>query len=135
MGGFRVRVREPVENKRLRRNMLDSGVRCGNRAASARKRLENKEAGEISHFSLERVYGAREPHQASALRFDRRAARRRTRGLDAPPSPLLCCFQLGKNGMKKWERGDAEQSKKIIRVWLAGEYLYSVGNQPQEKIQ
>jgi hypothetical protein len=26
--------------------------------------------------------------------------------------------------MKKWEQGDAEQPKKIIRVLLAGEYLY-----------
>src|SRR5271166_6583892 len=103
MGSFWVRVREPVENKRLRKEILDSGVLCGNRAASARKRLENKEAGGISHFFAGGVYGAREPHQASALRFDRRAARRRTRGLDPTPSSLLCCFQLGKNGMKKWE--------------------------------
>ncbi len=27
------------------------------------------------------------------------------RGLDPTPSPLLCCFQLGKNGMEKWEPG------------------------------
>jgi hypothetical protein len=31
--------------------------------------------------------------------------------------------------MKKWEQGDAEQPKKIIRVLLAGEYLYRGGNQ------
>jgi hypothetical protein len=27
-----------------------------------------------------------------------------TRGLDSPPSPLLCYFQLGKNEKKKWEQ-------------------------------
>ncbi len=36
MGGFRVSVREPVENKRLRRKILDSGLLYSNRAASAR---------------------------------------------------------------------------------------------------
>jgi len=36
MGGFRVSVREPVENKRLRRKILNSGLLCSNRAASAR---------------------------------------------------------------------------------------------------
>jgi len=50
MGGLRVRVREPEENRRLRRKILDCGWLSVNAAASARKRLENKEAGEISHF-------------------------------------------------------------------------------------
>ncbi|MFZ0276657.1 MAG: hypothetical protein WA651_12925 [Candidatus Sulfotelmatobacter sp.] len=51
MGGLRVSLREPVENKRRRRKILDSGLLCGgNGAARARKRLENKEAGEISPF-------------------------------------------------------------------------------------
>jgi hypothetical protein len=36
MGGFRVYVREPAENKRLRRKILDSGLLYSNRAASAR---------------------------------------------------------------------------------------------------
>jgi YD repeat-containing protein len=36
MGGFRVYVCKPVENKRLRRKNLDSGWLSGNRAASAR---------------------------------------------------------------------------------------------------
>jgi hypothetical protein len=36
MGGFRVSVREPEENKWLRRKILDSGLLCGNRASSAR---------------------------------------------------------------------------------------------------
>jgi len=36
MGGFRVYVRKPVENKRLRRKILDSGLLYSNRAASAR---------------------------------------------------------------------------------------------------
>jgi hypothetical protein len=36
MGGLRVRVREPIENKRLRRKILDSGLLSSNRAASAR---------------------------------------------------------------------------------------------------
>jgi hypothetical protein len=31
MGGLRVSVREPAENKRLRRKILDSRVLCGNR--------------------------------------------------------------------------------------------------------
>ncbi len=31
--------------------------------------------------------------------------------------------------MEKWEAGNAEQSKKIIRVWFAGEY-YTVWGQP-----
>src|ERR1700722_13035594 len=53
MGGFRVYVGKPVENKRLRRKILDSGGLSGNRAASARKNLENKEAAEPSHFFAE----------------------------------------------------------------------------------
>jgi hypothetical protein len=36
MGGFRVSVREPVENKRLRREILDSGLLYGNGAVRAR---------------------------------------------------------------------------------------------------
>jgi hypothetical protein len=36
MGSFRVYVREPVENKRLRRKILDSGLWSSKRAASAR---------------------------------------------------------------------------------------------------
>jgi hypothetical protein len=36
MGGLRVRVREPIENKRLRRKILDSGLLSSNRAVSAR---------------------------------------------------------------------------------------------------
>jgi hypothetical protein len=36
MGSFRVSVREPVENKRLRRKILDSGLLYSNRVASAR---------------------------------------------------------------------------------------------------
>ena len=36
MAGFRVGVREPVENKRLRRKILESGLLYSNRAASAR---------------------------------------------------------------------------------------------------
>jgi hypothetical protein len=36
MGGFRVYVGKPVENKRLRRKILDSEWLSGNRAASAR---------------------------------------------------------------------------------------------------
>jgi len=28
----------------------------------------------------------------------------KTRALDSPPSPLLCCFQLGKNVIEKWEQ-------------------------------
>jgi len=50
MGSFRVRVREPIENKRLRRRILDCGLLSSNHAANTRKRLENKEAQEISHF-------------------------------------------------------------------------------------
>jgi hypothetical protein len=36
MGGFRVYVGKPVENKRLRRKILDSRVLYSNGAASAR---------------------------------------------------------------------------------------------------
>jgi hypothetical protein len=50
MGGFRVSVREPEEDNRLRKKILDSGLLPSNRAASARKRVENKAAGENSHF-------------------------------------------------------------------------------------
>ena len=111
MGSFLVRVREPIENRRLSRNILDSGVLCGNRAAGARKRLENKEPGEISHFSAGSVRSA---GAASSLCASLRPPHgaQRTRGLDPAPSPLLCCFQLGKNGMKKWEPRDADRSKK-----------------------
>jgi hypothetical protein len=58
------------------------------------------------------VYGAREPRQASALRFDRRAARKERAGLTRLPLRSCVASSHGKNGMKKWERGDAEQSKK-----------------------
>jgi hypothetical protein len=58
MGGLRVRVREPEENKRLSRKILDAGLLCGNGAASARKRVEKKAAGEISHFSAGSVRSA-----------------------------------------------------------------------------
>jgi len=73
MGSFRVYVREPAENKRLRRKILDCGWWSVNAAASARKRVENKAAGEISPFFPPGVYGAREPRQGSALRSDERA--------------------------------------------------------------
>jgi hypothetical protein len=36
MGGLRVSVREPVENKRLRRKIFDFGWLSSNRAAIAR---------------------------------------------------------------------------------------------------
>jgi hypothetical protein len=36
MGGLRVYVGEPIENKRLRRKILDSGLLYSNRAATAR---------------------------------------------------------------------------------------------------
>jgi len=36
MGSFRVYVREPAENTRLKRKILDSGLLYSNRAASAR---------------------------------------------------------------------------------------------------
>ena len=39
-----------------------------------------------------------------ALRFASMNAQK-TRGLDSPPSPLLCCFQLGKNVIEKWKSG------------------------------
>ena len=32
----------------------------------------------------------------------------KTRALDSPPSPLLCCFQLGKNVIEKWESENGE---------------------------
>jgi hypothetical protein len=34
-----------------------------------------------------------------------------TRALDSPPSPLLSCFQLGKNVIEKWEPGHGGKSK------------------------
>jgi hypothetical protein len=36
MGGLRVSVGEPIENKRLRSKILDSGLLYSNRAATAR---------------------------------------------------------------------------------------------------
>ena len=50
MGGFQVSVGEPEENKQLRKKILDAGLLPSNRAASARKRVENKAAGRNSHF-------------------------------------------------------------------------------------
>jgi hypothetical protein len=35
-GSFRVYVREPIENKRLRRKILESGLLYSNRAVGAR---------------------------------------------------------------------------------------------------
>ena len=32
----------------------------------------------------------------------------RTRALDSAPSPLRCCFQLGKNVIEKWEPENGE---------------------------
>jgi hypothetical protein len=58
MGGFRVRVREPEENKRLRREILDCGWLSSNRAVRAGKRVEKKEPEKISHFSRESVRSA-----------------------------------------------------------------------------
>ncbi len=50
MGGFQVSGREPAENKQLRKKILNSGLLPSNRAAKARKRVEKKATGEISHF-------------------------------------------------------------------------------------
>jgi hypothetical protein len=119
MGSFLVRVREPIENRRLSRNILDSGVLCGNRAAGARKRLENKEPGEISHFSAGSVRSA---GAASSLCASLRPPHgaQRTRGLDPAPSPLLFASSHRKNVRKKWEPergGKGRMCKDTIPCW------------------
>jgi len=85
MGGFQVRVREPEENKRLRKKIFDCGLLSSNRAANARKRVEKKAAGESPIFSLESVRSAGAASRVSAFAPMNAP---RTRALDPSPSPL-----------------------------------------------
>ena len=107
MGGFQVSVREPEENKRLRKKILDSGLLPSNRAANARKRVEKKATGEISHFFAGEC--TERGNRVKGLRFAPMNAPR-TRALDPTPSPLCLLPAIEKNVRKKWERGVARKA-------------------------
>jgi hypothetical protein len=66
-------VREPAENKRLKRKILDSGLLPSNRAANARKRVEKKRAGEICHFFAEECSERGSRVKGLRVRSDERA--------------------------------------------------------------
>ena len=73
--------------------------------AARKKPQPEKPSGDgnavISHFFAGEC--TERGSRVKGLRFAPMNAQK-TRGLDSPPSPLLCCFPLGKNEKKKWER-------------------------------
>ena len=75
---------------RTRRQVAAAG---GPEETAARKTQRRREAV-ISHFFAGEC--TERGSRVKALRFAPMNAPK-TRGLDSPPSPLLCCFQLGKN--------------------------------------
>jgi hypothetical protein len=66
-----VNVREPVESRTAKEKNPTVRLLYSNLKVTAGELIEKKEQREISPFFRGRVYVAREPSQASPLRFDR----------------------------------------------------------------
>ena len=85
---------------RTRRQVAAAG---GQEETAARKTQRRREAV-ISHFFAGEC--TERGSHVKGLRYAPMNAQR-TRGLDSPPSPLLCCFQLGKNEKRNGRGNDA----------------------------
>ena len=71
----------------------------------------------ISHFFAGECTERGSRVKGLRVRSDERAKNRAP--LTRPPSPLLCCFQLGKNVRKKWEPGRSAKAGEMKTPSLA----------------